>query len=316
MLDPTMRADVIAIISTELTNLQQVSRLQRGLIQSGNFVTGVRGWQITADGNAEFNNGTFRGSLTASSIAIPNNVTANSFHTDSSGNSWWGATTFAAAPASISSSGDAIFNSVTIKVPQIVAATIFETAARFIMSGTPPTVGQYGLAPATTNVAGSQSVCEWQLSSQTGVALFGGSPTFTCSVNGFTTTQPGLIYVGIGNPSSAGAYSSVLAQVGFKMVITGGVITLYGVQADNAAGQATGPLTTILSTDSVDLIAIMNGSTSVSYYWRKNGGARSVATTVVGNVPNVATNIMAFFTDNQINNNFVICYVGASSYIR
>lgn len=32
-------------------------------LQSGTFQTGVRGWQIDAEGNAEFNNGTFRGTF-------------------------------------------------------------------------------------------------------------------------------------------------------------------------------------------------------------------------------------------------------------
>jgi len=62
-----------------------------GLLQSYNFVTGSAGWQINYDGDVEFNSGVFRGSLVAGSIHIPDqNTTANSFHTDSDGNSWWG----------------------------------------------------------------------------------------------------------------------------------------------------------------------------------------------------------------------------------
>lgn len=38
-------------------------QLVRNAIQSQNFVTGVSGWQISRNGNAEFNSGTFRGSL-------------------------------------------------------------------------------------------------------------------------------------------------------------------------------------------------------------------------------------------------------------
>lgn len=37
--------------------------LIRNWLQSQNYVAGVSGWQITKDGNAEFNNGTFRGSI-------------------------------------------------------------------------------------------------------------------------------------------------------------------------------------------------------------------------------------------------------------
>lgn len=42
--------------------------LRRPAIQSPNFVTGVSGWTINADGSVEFNNGTFRGTVTAGTI--------------------------------------------------------------------------------------------------------------------------------------------------------------------------------------------------------------------------------------------------------
>jgi hypothetical protein len=46
-------------------------QLIRTLIKSANYVAGSLGWQITKDGNAEFNNGTFRGPLR---ITGPNNA--------------------------------------------------------------------------------------------------------------------------------------------------------------------------------------------------------------------------------------------------
>lgn len=42
--------------------------LVRSAIQSPNYVTGVSGWAIFQDGTVEFNDGTFRGTLTANSI--------------------------------------------------------------------------------------------------------------------------------------------------------------------------------------------------------------------------------------------------------
>jgi len=64
-----------------------------GLLQSANYVSGITGWIIRYNGDIEFNSGTFRGTLIAGSIHIPDeNTTANSFHTDSSGNTWWGCT--------------------------------------------------------------------------------------------------------------------------------------------------------------------------------------------------------------------------------
>lgn len=56
--------------------------LVRNWMQSQNFVAGVSGWQIRKDGNVEFNNGTFRGSLTSGTnpgkhIVLNNSVTGD-----------------------------------------------------------------------------------------------------------------------------------------------------------------------------------------------------------------------------------------------
>ena len=85
--------------------------LVAGHIQSGNFATGASGWRMTAEGNLEANAGTFRGALLANSLDIPDTTTADSFHVDSTGNVWWGATAFANAIASISKAGNAVVSS-------------------------------------------------------------------------------------------------------------------------------------------------------------------------------------------------------------
>jgi hypothetical protein len=63
------------IVSEMMNNMTGVQRVQSGQIQSANFVSGSAGWQILANGNVEFNNGTFRGDLligsaTSSAVAI------------------------------------------------------------------------------------------------------------------------------------------------------------------------------------------------------------------------------------------------------
>lgn len=57
-----------ALISNMLLNFTEASRVIRGHIQSGNFVSGSTGWKIDAQGNLEANNGTFRGAITGSTI--------------------------------------------------------------------------------------------------------------------------------------------------------------------------------------------------------------------------------------------------------
>ena len=67
---------------------------------------------------------TVTGSLTADSINIPDNVSANSFHTDSSGNSWWGAVLMVSAPAKILNTGAATFSNMTITGGSIATTTL------------------------------------------------------------------------------------------------------------------------------------------------------------------------------------------------
>ena len=95
---------------------------------------------IDTDGVAKFNIGNSTnyiswdgtnlvviGGASVSSLNIPDTTTANSFHVDSSGNSWWGtnvATGYATAPASILNTGVAKFTNVTITGGTIASATL------------------------------------------------------------------------------------------------------------------------------------------------------------------------------------------------
>lgn len=104
--------------------------IQSPRIESANFKTGVSGtgWAIDSNGNAEFNNGNFRGDITGATgtfsgtvtggaLNIPDSTTANSMHVDSSGNTWWGANVasgYASSNAQVLSTGAATFKTVTI----------------------------------------------------------------------------------------------------------------------------------------------------------------------------------------------------------
>jgi hypothetical protein len=89
--------------------------MKGGRLESSNFVTGSAGWQLTPD-SAEFNVG-----VAVESIDIPDTTTSNSFHVNSSGDSWWGANNadFTAdndnANAYVLKDGSAKFQSVTIE---------------------------------------------------------------------------------------------------------------------------------------------------------------------------------------------------------
>lgn len=76
--------------------------------RSADFSAGASGWIIYGNGSVEFNNGTFRGTLTAASINIPDATTANSFHVDTAGLVWLGANVAnkATAPVRINPTGE------------------------------------------------------------------------------------------------------------------------------------------------------------------------------------------------------------------
>jgi len=57
---------------------------------------------------------TVTGSLSVKSLDIPDTTTVNSFHVDSNGNAWWGATTLGAAVASITNAGVATFTNAEV----------------------------------------------------------------------------------------------------------------------------------------------------------------------------------------------------------
>jgi len=63
-----------------------------GFYRSDNYVYGSAGWSLESD-NAYFWNVTISGTLVSANIHIPDeNTSANSFHVDSDGNTWWGCT--------------------------------------------------------------------------------------------------------------------------------------------------------------------------------------------------------------------------------
>lgn len=86
-----------------------------GYLQSNNFATGSTGWRIDSDGNVEFSNGTFRGTLSAASGTLGAiTIGTNAWHVDASGNMWWGSSaTYAGATIKISSAGSINFTTGT-----------------------------------------------------------------------------------------------------------------------------------------------------------------------------------------------------------
>lgn len=98
--------------------------LKDGFLQSSNFVTGSAGWQLTpTSGELNF-------ALSVDSLDIPDTTTANSFHVDIDGNTWWGATTIGASIASVTKAG------VLTATGAIITGTITATSLTATTGGT------------------------------------------------------------------------------------------------------------------------------------------------------------------------------------
>jgi len=104
---------------------------QTAKYRSKDFVSGSTGWEIRADGEVEFNSGVFRGTVAVNSLDIPDATTANSFHVDSLGNAWWGATTLGASTAKVLNTGIATFNTIFIEGGTFVATDVLLSEQRF-----------------------------------------------------------------------------------------------------------------------------------------------------------------------------------------
>lgn len=94
------------------------------------------------------------GALTASSIDIPDASTANSFHVESDGDTYWGATTLANSTASVSKAGDAVFNSLERR--DYHWFTVFESIDGYAKGGT-PVLNQDSVTIPTTNVISNEA---------------------------------------------------------------------------------------------------------------------------------------------------------------
>jgi acetyltransferase-like isoleucine patch superfamily enzyme len=119
------------IVSSAQRNLIQPMQMQQNYMQSANFVTGSAGWKIDAAGNLEANAGTFRGALVANSIDIPNTTTADSFHVESDGDTWWGANIasgISVATASVTKAGVATFKSVILSTSVAISGIANNTS--------------------------------------------------------------------------------------------------------------------------------------------------------------------------------------------
>ena len=201
----------------------------------------------------------------------------------SNGTDWTSATPAASTPI------PKCFISDIFGTPSNLASTRY-TVTQIGTIGSFATFGNNGIAMGTGATSGEGYKVIGKVMSGTQAFIYSGSPAFTAFFTLDTRGTTGSWFIGMGQPTAAaGGHTYTDRHIGFKIVITGSVASLYATQANGTTETASSALTTLAGNDSVDVVCVVNGSTSVDYYWRKNGGAFSAATNLTTNMPTVAS---------------------------
>lgn len=201
-------------------------------------------------------------------------------------------------PTSLQTVVDTEINAILAKAQ---VSTAFETSARFtsIASGGTNTFDTRGLYMDTTVTSGR--VCGVRMAVLgAGANAFLGSPIYSCFIQPSVLDTTGNTYFGIGAVAFSGTgHIYTDDHAGFKILIAAGVASLYATQGDGTTETASSALTTLSAGDVVEVIMKMNGTSSIDYYYRKNGGAISSATNLTTNIPNTASNVLQVSTSNS-----------------
>lgn len=194
--------------------------------------------------------------------------------------------------------------------PKMVLSWTMDSSARYTSSNIGGTVTfQSTGAAVTSSATNGNSASIFAPDSSFSQNEFDGSPTATWSYTIATApATSGITSFVIGEQPITGN-PPTFKHVGFKVTWTSGTGVLVATQADGTTEAVSASLVTGITTvDVLDLIAVMNGSTSVTYYYRKNGGTQG-STTISTNVP----------TGNSGVNNFIMGvgnYAGANNQVQ
>lgn len=247
---------------------------------------------------------TIKGSISASSINIPDTTTTASFHVDSSGNTWWGSTTLAGSTASVTAAGIATFAGLAVINKK--SYTNFETAARFVTTtgGTGAVVfGNQGVTIDTGSTGGAFARVLWFIAN-----VMTNNPTFVCTlIVNHAPPGTGEAFIGLGEPSVSGTTGHTFTStnlLGFQIinVVGSSTLSIRGISNDGS----TNPVTTsyfaltVTTGDVLELFVHSLGS-SANFYIRKNGSALSAPLTIASQIPTAAGEGEIQFSVSNVN---------------
>lgn len=179
-------------------------------------------------------------------------------------------------------------------VPKIMWTTDFSSTTRFnkAVSGGTNTFGTDGLVLNTTSTTSRWAITrfDWGASWGGGSTFPIGSPSFSSRF--YISVGSDMVFLcGIGemiNDTAGGSTTCTSKHIGFKITRTSsGDIELFATQANGTTESAT-KMATVATANEIEVIFQVNGSSSVDYYYRVNGGALSSATNITTNMPTTA----------------------------
>lgn len=205
-------------------------------------------------------------------------------------------------------------------VPTMKISTVFETATRFNQLATGGLINfvTSGVQLDTTATGSRYSSLQmpWFGGGLGTGNPFAGSPIWSTSIATLVINTGGSAYFGINDiPVGTSGHTYTAKHIGFK-IVSGNLIA---TQADGTTENASGTLTAVVSGDTLDLILKVNGTSSVDYYWRRNGGALSAATNLTSNLPtgdDAAGILIQLSVSNNASTARMDCYFSNTSYER
>ncbi len=202
---------------------------------------------------------------------------------------------------------------------QLVSSTIFEVIGRFSVTNVSGGIASIngGLQLDTSNTTTSSTKADWAgMGVGSSDSTINGNPIMVIGFNMSLIGTSGSVYMGLGVPTVAGTgITYTIRHIGFKITMTAGpTATLFATQADGTTENASSALTTLTTTDDVEVAFRVNGTSSVDYFWRKNGGTWSAATNLTTNFPSTAisSNIRFAATNSSTTQENTITFYSAT----
>lgn len=291
----------ISISNTGTTNTNQALRLSASGGSTTNIALDLAAGELRLAGSAGTSgkilvSGGVNASPVWSTPTFPNASATSRKIIVSDGTNWVASTETYAAPGNAGNElrSDGTNWVATQYSKEVITATDYADPNRFsntvVNGGNVNITNSSGGSLDTGTSSGASADCLYGLSQGGSDDITAGSPSFAARFTVSVIGTSGAAFVGVGSLTVGGTgITFTVRHFGFKVLMTAGPTgTLYATQADGTTENASSALTTIATSDVVEVYCKLNGTSSIDYYWRLNGAAWSSATNLTTNFPSSA----------------------------